>query len=120
MRLPSYSVSNARTELRKHRAEIEIRVEGQPRKGFRTPGGRGALLTGAKAAAILVGSKTSVTGTMSDLGARYAAYTATDEDLAALQRAGHSDDALFEVTVSAALGAALARLERGLAALRGK
>src|SRR2546421_12306874 len=76
MRLPSYSVSNARTELREHRAEIEIRVEGQPRKGFRTPGGRGALLTGAKAAAILVGSKTSVTGTMSDLGARYAAYTA--------------------------------------------
>src|SRR5205814_2910761 len=44
----------------------------------------------------------------------------TDEDLAALQRAGTSDDALFEVTVSAALGAALGRLERGLAALRGE
>jgi len=48
------------------------------------------------------------------------AYKVTDEDLAALQRAGHSDDALFEVTVSAALGAALGRLERGLAALRGE
>jgi alkylhydroperoxidase family enzyme len=48
------------------------------------------------------------------------AYTVTDDDLARLQRAGHSDDALFEVTVSAALGAALGRLERGLAALRGK
>jgi len=48
------------------------------------------------------------------------AYTVTDEDLGALQRAGHSDDALFEVTVSAALGAALGRLERGLAALRGE
>ena len=47
------------------------------------------------------------------------AYRVTDEDLATLQRAGHSDDALFEVTVSAALGAALGRLERGLAALRG-
>jgi alkylhydroperoxidase family enzyme len=47
------------------------------------------------------------------------AYTITDADLTALERAGYSDDALFEVTVSAALGAALARLERGLAALRG-
>jgi alkylhydroperoxidase family enzyme len=47
------------------------------------------------------------------------AYKVTDEDLGALQRAGNSDDALFEVTVSAALGAALGRLERGLAALRG-
>jgi len=46
------------------------------------------------------------------------AYRVTDEDLAALQRAGNSDDALFELTVSAALGAALGRLERGLAALR--
>jgi alkylhydroperoxidase family enzyme len=48
------------------------------------------------------------------------AYKVTDEDLAALQRAGNSDDALFEMTVSAALGAALGRLERGLAALRGE
>jgi alkylhydroperoxidase family enzyme len=46
------------------------------------------------------------------------AYTVTDDDLRRLQQAGHSDDALFEVTVSAALGAALGRLERGLAALR--
>lgn len=48
------------------------------------------------------------------------AYNVTDADVAALQRAGNSDDALFEVTVSAALGAALGRLERGLAALRGR
>jgi hypothetical protein len=48
------------------------------------------------------------------------AYQVTDEDLGALQRAGNSDDALFELTVSAALGAALGRLERGLAALRGE
>ena len=47
------------------------------------------------------------------------AYEVTDEDVGALQRAGNSDDALFELTVSAALGAALGRLERGLAALRG-
>jgi alkylhydroperoxidase family enzyme len=48
------------------------------------------------------------------------AYKVTDDEVAALQRAGHSDDALFEVTVAAALGAALGRLERGLAALRGE
>jgi len=44
-------------------------------------------------------------------------YKVTDEDLGRLQQAGHSDDALFETTVAAALGAALGRLERGLAAL---
>ena len=48
------------------------------------------------------------------------AYKVTDEDLAALQRVGNSDDVLFEATVAAALGAALGRLERGLSALRGE
>ncbi|HVH09492.1 MAG TPA: hypothetical protein VM736_06820 [Gemmatimonadales bacterium] len=47
------------------------------------------------------------------------AYRVTDADVAALKRAGHSDDVLFEVTVAAALGAALGRLERGLATLNG-
>jgi hypothetical protein len=58
-------------------------------------------------------------GAYVDKVARHA-YKVTDEDLAALQRAGHSDDALFEVTVAAALGAALHRLERGMAAVRGE
>jgi|SRR5882672_2207322 len=48
------------------------------------------------------------------------AYKVTDTDVAGLQKAGASDDALFEVTVAAALGAALGRLERGMAALRGE
>ena len=48
------------------------------------------------------------------------AYKVTDADIAALQRAGHSDDALFEMTVAAAVGAALHRLDRGMAALRGE
>jgi hypothetical protein len=46
------------------------------------------------------------------------AYKVTDEDVVTLERAGNSDDALFELTVAAALGAALLRLECGLAALR--
>jgi hypothetical protein len=53
-----------------------------------------------------------------DTVARHA-YKVTDADVAALQR-GHSDDALFEITVAAAVGAALHRLDRGVAALRGE
>jgi alkylhydroperoxidase family enzyme len=48
------------------------------------------------------------------------AYKVTDDDIAALQRAGYSDDAVFEITVAAAVGAALHRLDRGMAALRGE
>ena len=46
------------------------------------------------------------------------AYKTTDEDIAALRRAGYSEDAVFEITLSAALGASMARLESGLAALK--
>ena len=48
------------------------------------------------------------------------AYRVTDTDVARLRHAGHSDDSLFEITVAAAVGAALHRLDRGLAALRGE
>lgn len=44
------------------------------------------------------------------------AYRVTDEDLGHL-RASHTDDQLFEIVVSAALGAARQRLDAGLAAL---
>jgi alkylhydroperoxidase family enzyme len=46
------------------------------------------------------------------------AYKVTDADVEALRHAGYSEDAIFEITLSAALGAGLARLERGLEALR--
>lgn len=48
------------------------------------------------------------------------AFRVTDRDLEDLERAGYSEDAIFEITLSAALGAGMARLERGLAALRGE
>lgn len=48
------------------------------------------------------------------------AFDITDEDVAALRRAGLGDDEIFELTAAAALGAGAARLERGLAALRGE
>jgi len=47
------------------------------------------------------------------------AYKTTEEDIEALRRAGYSEDAIFEITVSAALGAGMTRLERGLVALKG-
>lgn len=47
------------------------------------------------------------------------AYEVTDADVDTLKAAGYSEDAIFELTLSAALGAALARLERGLGALQG-
>jgi hypothetical protein len=48
------------------------------------------------------------------------AYKVTDTDVGRLRHAGHSDDSLFEITVAAAVGAAMHRLERGMAALRGE
>jgi alkylhydroperoxidase family enzyme len=48
------------------------------------------------------------------------AYKVTDADVAALKATGSSEDVVFEVTVAAALGAAVGRLERGMAALRGE
>src|SRR5262249_12249852 len=48
------------------------------------------------------------------------AYKVTDQDMATLNAAGYSEDALFELTLSAALGAGMARLELGLKALQGE
>ena len=45
------------------------------------------------------------------------AYKVTDADIEGLMRAGYSEDAIFEITGAAALGAAILRLERGLIAL---
>ena len=45
------------------------------------------------------------------------AYKVTDEDIESLKRAGYSEDAVFEITAAAAMGAAIMRLERGLIAL---
>ena len=38
------------------------------------------------------------------------AYQITNEDIAALQASGYSEDQIFEATISAAVGASLARL----------
>lgn len=45
------------------------------------------------------------------------AYRITDADVASLREVGYTEEAIFELTLSAALGAALLRVERGLALL---
>jgi len=44
----------------------------------------------------------------------------TDADVQQLKDKGYSEDQIFELTLCAALGAGLARLNRGLAALQGE
>jgi alkylhydroperoxidase family enzyme len=46
-------------------------------------------------------------------------YRITDSDLDELAASGLSDDASFEITVAAAVGAALQRLTAGMRAIRG-
>ncbi len=46
------------------------------------------------------------------------AYKVTDVDINQLKVAGYSEDELYELTISAALGAGLARLNRGLELLK--
>jgi hypothetical protein len=44
-------------------------------------------------------------------------YRVTDDDIQALVAAGYAPDAVFEITVAAALGAAMQRLEASLGVL---
>lgn len=45
------------------------------------------------------------------------AYKVTDRDIQTLKAGGYSEEAIFELTVSAAVGAGLGRLQQGLTAL---
>ena len=47
------------------------------------------------------------------------AYKVTDHDIEQLIEAGYSEDAIFEITLCAGLGAGLARCDRALMALKG-
>ena len=45
------------------------------------------------------------------------AYKVTDEDVDALKASGYSEDAIYEATICAALGAGMARWQAAMAAL---
>ncbi len=53
-----------------------------------------------------------------DTVARHA-FKVTDTDIETLRAAGYSEDAIFELTLCAALGAGIARLDRAIAAMKG-
>ena len=80
---------------------------------------RGDTSAALRSAAMQRGALPAPVASYVDKVARHA-YTVTDADVSALQQAGHSDDSIFEITVAATVGAALYRLERGMAALRGE
>jgi alkylhydroperoxidase family enzyme len=48
------------------------------------------------------------------------AFKVTDGDIEVLRDTGYSEDAIFELTISAALGAGIARLDRAIAAMKGE
>jgi alkylhydroperoxidase family enzyme len=48
------------------------------------------------------------------------AYKVTDADIETLRKAGYSEDVIFELTLSAALGAGITRFDRGIAMLKGE
>lgn len=49
----------------------------------------------------------------------HTAYRVTDKDIASLKEAGYSEDEIFEITWSVAVGAGLGRMKQGMMALRG-
>ena len=114
------------TEKEKHRSEAEIKsLSSAVLKG---PGETELELRNAIEARVaeLGGSRRpkSDSGVPSELESyvdkvgRHA-YKVTDDDIEKLKSAGYSEDAIFEITLCAALGAGIGRLERGLSALKG-
>jgi alkylhydroperoxidase/carboxymuconolactone decarboxylase family protein YurZ len=73
----------------------------------------GRLSPQVRQAAATDGSVPEVLRTYVDKIIKYA-YRVTDEDVQLLLEAGYSQDQIFELTVSAALGAGMTRLKRGL------
>jgi hypothetical protein len=78
--------------------------------------GPGALAPSLRRAAFSGGDVSGEPAAYVDKVRRHA-YKVTDADVEALQKAGWSDDAMFELTVATALGAALSRRDRARRAM---
>jgi alkylhydroperoxidase family enzyme len=87
---------------------------------------RQAVLGSTAATGPEIRSAAATGGPLPDHLASYAAkvrdhaHQVTDSDIERLRAAGHSEDEIFEITVSAAVGAALRSLDAGLRAVRGE
>lgn len=78
--------------------------------GTTEPVMRDEAFSGSQLPAPLFEYVTKIRGTTS--------YRITDDDIKNLLAAGYSQDAIFEITIAAALGAATERLEAGLNVLK--
>jgi hypothetical protein len=74
--------------------------------------------TGAVRAAAASGAELPEPAGSYAANVRNASYRITGADLAGLHAAGLSDDAVFEITIAAAVGAALRGLDAGMRAVR--
>jgi len=84
-------------------------IESLVRPGGDTdPGLRRAILAGKPPAGALGSFAVKVA---------HNAASITDQQIEALKAAGHSEDAIFEVIITASVGAGLERLKKGLALL---
>ena len=104
--------SNNRTEkeLQRHADKVAaLRLAVLHSAGTTDPVTRTLAFSGGQLPAPLHEYVTKIRGT--------ASYRITDDDINNLLAAGYSQDAIFEITIAAALGAATERLESGLAAL---
>jgi hypothetical protein len=79
----------------------------------RTVAARAAALSGAAREG--VDGPANIAGYVENVALH--AYRTSDDDIEALKRDGYSEDAILEITFSAAVGAGLARMEIGLSAL---
>jgi len=108
-------VNDRHADAARRVAEAVVQSPGAAERGLRcSVEGRAAALAGRGAAAG-VGLPAALAPYVEKV-ARHA-YLVTDADVAALRDGGYSEDAICEITLSAALGAGMARLERGFAAL---
>ena len=108
----SLSVSASSDPTDRHAAAVEA----LRRAVFESPGSTEPVVRAAAGTA--GGELPSVVASYATL-VRDQSYRITDTDLARLSAAGLSDDDIFEVTVAAAVGAALRRLDAGIRAVRG-
>lgn len=107
----------------RYQAEIEALDRAVLSKSGRTPESlrRTAEATAARAAGVNRAGSGILPAELVEYVAKVAkhAYKVVDEDFEAMFDAGYDEEQIFEITVAAALGAGLSRLERGLVALRG-
>ena len=98
-------------EFQKHADKVTaLRLAVLDSSGATEPATRSLAFSGGQFASPLHEYVTKIRG--------MASYKIIDADVSKLLAAGYSQDAIFEITIAAALGAATEQLESGLAALK--